>query len=362
MVIYDKNIKEISINDIETIVKESVIENKYLEFKGQMDRERDKILKTICGFANGDGGLFIYGIGEDNGKPSSIEGISLKDTEWDHKKRQIQDWIKTGIEPRIDVEIRMLKFNGVKSIILIKIPKSWNPPHCVKNRSNRIFYIRRDGITDSMEFEELRRMFDLNNSLIKRINEFRDERVREFESQNPELYKVIFHAVPLNVFSNNIMNLDHVKQELRTGHFIAGAYNYNFEGLYNNFDLFNKQFYRNGIFEMDYITNSENDCINVKYFQEEYLTFAKEVYELYQKLNIICPIIFFVSLTNIQGRERCTNGLPIIRGGVFDKSRSVLNPKGIIIENETQIENEVNNLFIQIWNHFGISKEYEYQK
>ena len=90
-----------------------------------------------------DGGLFIYGLSEENGKPSSVNGVSLKTEEWDDKKRQILDLIKTGIEPRVDVEIEILKLNDEKSIILIKVPKSWNLPHCVKTGSQRIFYIRR---------------------------------------------------------------------------------------------------------------------------------------------------------------------------------------------------------------------------
>ena len=32
-----------------------------------------------------------------------------------------------------------------------------------------------------------------------------DERIAKYESENQEYYKVIFHAVPLNAFSNNII-------------------------------------------------------------------------------------------------------------------------------------------------------------
>ena len=78
----------------------------------------------------------------------------------------------------------------------------------------------------------------------------------------------------------------------------------------------------------------------------------------YQKIDIICPIVFFVSLTNVQGHDLTTNGLPRFNK-VFDKKRSVLNPNGMIIENEIQIENNITNLFIPLWNHFGISKEYK---
>lgn len=79
-----------------------------------------------------------------------------------------------------------------------------------------------------MEYEELRRMFDLNNSLIEKINNFRNGRIVKYESENPEYYKVIFHAVPLNAFSNNSINLEKAKNELTYGRLIARNYIYNF--------------------------------------------------------------------------------------------------------------------------------------
>lgn len=140
MVIYEKNITDIELEDINNLITEKQIENKYLEFKSQMtDWENDNILKTVCGFANADGGLFIYGLKEQNGEASEITGVSLDGKSWDDKKRQIQDIIAGNIEPRLNVEINIIYLDNTDVIILIKVPKSWNPPHCVKNKKNRIF-------------------------------------------------------------------------------------------------------------------------------------------------------------------------------------------------------------------------------
>ena len=49
MVIYEKNITDIELEDINNLITEKQIENKYLEFKSQMtDGENDNILKTVC--------------------------------------------------------------------------------------------------------------------------------------------------------------------------------------------------------------------------------------------------------------------------------------------------------------------------
>ena len=109
---------------------------------------------------------------------------------------------------------------------------------------------------------------------------------------------------------------------------------------------------------MHYTQYNPIEDIPLDYFEEEYLKFAEEIIDFYQKIDVLCPIIFFVSLTNVQNHERSTNGLPRLTK-VFDKKRSLLNPHGIIIENKTQIENEVNNLFIPLWNHFGVSRSYK---
>lgn len=354
MVIYDKDINNIGLEDINTLITEKQFEDKFLEFKAQLQNgEPDKILKTVCGFANADGGLFIYGLKEENGEAQEITGVSLNGKSWDDKKLQIHDWIDGKIEPRLNVEIKSVNLDEDKVIILIKVPKSWNPPHCVKNKKNRIFYIRRDGHTDPMDYEELRAMFDLNNSLIEKINKFRDERIAKFESENQEYYKVIFHAVPLNIFSNNNIDLEKVKNELTYGRIIGHHYKYNFEGLYySDYDYL--QFFRNGTFERCYTIESKNERMYLATYEEEYISFCKEILRLYKKLDIICPIVFFVSLTNIQGYPLYVKGYKRSYESIPDK-RSKLDPSGIIINDEKEIEEKVKDLFKPLWNHYGFA-------
>lgn len=353
MVIYEKNINDIKLEDINNLISEKQIENKFLEFKCQMTNgEKDSILKTVCGFANADGGLFIYGLKEENGEAYDITGVSLDGKNWDDKKRQIQDLIAGNIEPRLNLETNVLNLDDDKVIILIKVPKSWNPPHCVKNKKNRIFYIRRDGRTDPMEYEELKRMFDLNNSLIEKINKFRDERIVKFETENQEYYKVIFHAVPLNAFSTNSINLEKAKKELINGRLIARNYIYNFDGLYNNSEE-HLQLFRNGTFERCYTMPYKDERMYLDDYEKDFMEFCKEILQLYKKLNIVSPVVFFVSLTNIQGYNLYNRGYIRTYGSIPDK-RQKLDPSGIIINNENEIEKKVKDLFQPLWNHYGL--------
>lgn len=80
-----------------------------------------------------------YGLKEENGEAHCITGVSLYGKSLDDKKRQIQDQIAENVEPRLNIEINMINLDEEKVIILIKVPKSWNPPHCVKNKKIGFF-------------------------------------------------------------------------------------------------------------------------------------------------------------------------------------------------------------------------------
>ncbi len=184
--IYEKNIHEITLEDIKLLKENKIEENKFLEYKAYMEKgESDKILKTVCGFANSEGGLFIYGIEEENGFPSNLKGIPITKS-WDDKKRRIEDIINNHSEPQIYYEIEKIDLeNSDNILLLIKIPKSWNSPHRVK-QGNKLkeFYFRRDGRTDPLEINELRDMFNLKDKLTEQIKNFRDKRILDLCSGN----------------------------------------------------------------------------------------------------------------------------------------------------------------------------------
>lgn len=88
-------------------------------------------------------------------------------------------------------------------------------------------------------------------------------------------------------------------------------------------------------------------------YEEEYITFCKEILHLYKKLDIVCPVVFFVSLTNIEGYNLYNRGIIRTYGSLPDK-RQKLDPSGIIINNENEIEKKVKDLFQPLRNHYGL--------
>lgn len=358
--LFNKRITEIELQDIENLISNQTPESKNLEYKGEMqgNDEKNAINKVVCGFANADGGLFIYGLEEDENKnPTTIEGISLNGISWDDKKRSILSTIETNIEPRVDVEIREIELDDDESIILIKVPKSWNAPHCIKknNGKNRSFYVRRDGSTNPMEFEEIKSMFDLNNSLLEKINDYRDKRVSFWSSKNRDKYKVMFHAIPFDAFSINQIDFKKARTVLNK-EFLYGYFFSDFEGLFSDESIYKGKLFRNGIFEIILEEYRDEGGVNVGNPYLEFKKFVNDSLEVYEELGISCPIVYFVTFTNVKGRNM------LLKVGehyiLTDPERDTLNPVGIIIKDNNQIEVSAYNMFVPIWNHFGKNVDY----
>lgn len=69
-------------------------------------------------------------------------------------------------------------------MILIKVFKSRNVPHAMKNNSKLYFFIRKDGKTDYCSIYELRELFTNSSGYMKQIEEFKDKRIEEFNDLN----------------------------------------------------------------------------------------------------------------------------------------------------------------------------------
>ena len=68
--LFDKKIENINIEDIESLIENSVCENKNLDYKRELhidtDSDKKEFLADISSFANSNGGDIIFGIEEDS--------------------------------------------------------------------------------------------------------------------------------------------------------------------------------------------------------------------------------------------------------------------------------------------------------
>ena len=90
-----KPIENIDKNDLLSLISNSVLEKKTLDYKekfsGNSDSDKREFLKDITSFANSSGGDIVYGIKEDNGVPVELTGIPNEQI--DSKIRWIEDLV-----------------------------------------------------------------------------------------------------------------------------------------------------------------------------------------------------------------------------------------------------------------------------
>jgi hypothetical protein len=152
---------QIDQNYIEKLISEKTEESKTLEFKssGALDfsksENKGELVKDISSFANGDGGIIIYGILEENHVASKLSFVDGKKTQ----KETIEQIINSGIPTlKGQFEIIPIRFDSDigKSVYVIKILQSPNRPHMT---SSNKFYKRHNFLSMAMDEQEVKHIF-----------------------------------------------------------------------------------------------------------------------------------------------------------------------------------------------------------
>jgi hypothetical protein len=148
--IFGKDIKDISLLEVESFFNEPKEETDKMEFKSYTisekwnkslsEREND-ILRTICGFLNSEGGILIWGA-PTNSRSEKYSG-ELTPFEKEYSKDQFMAIVANRIIPSPHgIQFMSIKVSD-KFIYLFDVPKSEFPPH----QFNDKYYMRMDGQT-----------------------------------------------------------------------------------------------------------------------------------------------------------------------------------------------------------------------
>ena len=131
-----KSLNTIGIEDIELLKLNSVQEWKQIDYKLNLVDD-SKFLSSVCSFANCMGGDLVFGISEEKGIPTSCPGLLVPD--FDAEVNRLENMIRDGIEPRITgMAFHRVATTEGRTIIVIRIPRSWSMPHRVK-KTRRFF-------------------------------------------------------------------------------------------------------------------------------------------------------------------------------------------------------------------------------
>lgn len=339
--------------DIQELLTAQVPEGLRLEYKrdnyGASDGDKRELLKDVSALANAQGGHLIIGIDEAEGTPSDINGVLLQDRDADLIR--IDQIIQNGLDPRIkDIRSRTVNLANGNCCIVIRVPKSWQPPHRVIATGVNRFYIRNERNVSEPNMQELRILFTKGQDIVKTARQYRDERLEIILSgRGPrELVaggRLIAHIIPFASLSSDFQ-VDIRAIEDVVGNFMpfgaAGmSPRYNFDGyIIGRGGEENKgytQVFRNGIVEITKAPISHQGRAGNQVIPS--IGFERHIFErlpLYfaglQSIGVPPP---FVVTFVLEGVDGCTYAIPM---GDFDDPTSPIN-RNILYLPECLVEN-----------------------
>ena len=266
-------------HDLQELLDAQVPEGLKIDFKrtnySSSDKDKKELLKDVSALANSHGGHLVLGVEESEGFATKIVGIEI---DADSEILRMEQILRSAIEPPIPgIRIRSISLNSGRKVLLLRIPRSWYPPHRVTSQGLNKFFIRHSAGVHEPSIEELRALFNQSETAIEKAKQFRDERlhlvcngdgIRPLEAGG----RLFLHIIPVASFSGMI-RLDVEKIHEKQMNFqpigINGMPRFNYYGFINeviadkNFGY--TQVFSNGCLEAAKvcIVNQRNDYLNI---------------------------------------------------------------------------------------------------
>ncbi len=226
-----KDLLSCSENDLSVLIENvDYRENEYLDYKQsfsflEMEKGKEREAKKIefkmdvCSFANTDGGYLIYGISEQNGCATEIEGIDIPNDNIDRFELDRRNDL-AGIQPKIpSVQFHFIKLKTGRYVVVLYIKDDGFSPYIyLEDEKNYKIYNRSGNRKNVIGYNELRRMFNNSFSLEQSITNYRKERIRYYNQLSESFGKRFVHLCMIpetfidSSYRKNIYALARAKQ------------------------------------------------------------------------------------------------------------------------------------------------------
>jgi len=396
----DKELEQITEDDLQRLVINKVAENKTLEYKEELpkhsDKEKKEFYKDISSFANALGGDIIYGISEEKKTkiPEEVKGLDIESI--DEEVARLSSMISDGIEPRIipTPKIQSVVLSNEKTVIIIRIYRSWTAPHRIGSNNHK-FWIRNNNNKHEMDITELRNAFNLSGNMEDRIQKFRTDRMQKILSnETPILFPsenssfLILHLIPLASFHPEPQYFDIKKNKNTLNKFmipmcqkflnipnnIWWKNRNNFDGFlthqdYGDNDISYVQFFRNGVIESvkSGIVKPYQGrlCITGDTIEKLVIQSTTKYLNLLKQIDMQPPISLFLTITGARNAEMFIDEIQFISRAFCTTKidRDILQIPELIIENfDISVEKFLKPIFDTIWNACGYDGSINYNE
>ena len=355
-----------------------VPEGVLIEYKrttyGGSDADVKEYLKDVSSFANTHGGDLVIGIEEKGGLAKKVVGLTGVDP--DKELQRLDSLARDGIEPRIvGIRMKAVSVSGAGVAFVIRIPKSWNPPHRVSARKTNRIYARNSTGAYELSVEELRVLFASGATTVDRMRAFKAERLARIDAGEaivPSIARpdrLVLHLAPLASFGLgqpiDLAQAHALQESLRPVASRGFTPQINFEGFVNFFIGSDgrcrsyTQVFRNGIIEAVKVGILVDDK-DIKFLPSlEFDNWIFEVLPDYLKalreLNVPAPITMMLSLQGVRGAYLATHdNWHIDPPPPFD--RAVVELPEVVIEQygtAEEYQRAVRPAFDALWNAAG---------
>lgn len=119
---------ELKESDVIELIKQG--ENQRVEFKRELNKEKERFAMTAVAFANSEGGAILFGV-DDNANIVGVKEEKIEET--------ITNILESHCDPPIEPEINRVMING-NSIVIVRINKGNKKPYILKQKG---VYVRR---------------------------------------------------------------------------------------------------------------------------------------------------------------------------------------------------------------------------
>jgi hypothetical protein len=347
---------------------------------GRTDADVKEFLKDVSSFANTAGGHLIIGVEEDEGVPIKFSPLSINP---DQELQRLESLARDGLEPRIvGLRMRAIEVTG-GHVIVLRIPKSFNPPHRVSARNTNRIYGRNSAGAYEFSVDELRVVFTSAASTLDRVRAFRAERLARIDAGEAILPlatgrgRLILHLVPLSSFGlRPQIDLDrayalHEKLRPIDGSGLTPGFNFDgFANIHHGGDgkcWSYTQIFRNGAIEavmVHAVTDFHGKpvipttSIGMRVF-EVLPNYMKAL----QVLDVPPPIVFMLTLQGIRGAVLGVSTWTLQEQSPID--RAALELPEIIVEQYGSFpdyQRAVRPAFDALWNAGGYSRSRDFNE
>jgi hypothetical protein len=174
------------------------------DFVGTSEGDKKEFLSDVSSFANTQGGYLVFGMEEVAGLPGRLVGLAGINPDKD--RLRLEEMLRDGLRPTISgIEMEFVPLAGGNVTLVMRIPRSWNPPHQVTYQKVFRFYARHSTGKYLLNVDELRSIFALSGTVAERIRGFRADRVAKIAAGGAPVPLfpqgiLAMHLVPFSAF------------------------------------------------------------------------------------------------------------------------------------------------------------------